>query len=135
MIQSNPEAGSREPPSCRFIAIGVQKVTAQRSNRSTNTSTRVLLFQRRRSNGLPRRSVQVHLPQARCDWLDVGFQTFTNLRGPKIWDPKSDPYEYSADGSAYYDGWMMDHTYFISTSKVPFSEKCHTKTLMLIMSE
>jgi len=30
---------------------------------------------------------------------------------------------------------MMDHTYFISTSKVPFSEKCHTKTLMLIMSE
>ena len=32
---------------------------------------------------------------------------------PSICDLKSDPYEYSVDGSAYYHPWLIDHAFLI----------------------
>jgi arylsulfatase len=40
----------------------------------------------------------------------------TKLRVPLICDPKSDPYEYSVDASAYYLGWLGEHAFLIVPS-------------------
>ncbi|HTB25741.1 MAG TPA: sulfatase-like hydrolase/transferase, partial [Puia sp.] len=40
----------------------------------------------------------------------------TTLRAPLIIDIKSDPYEYSVDGSIHYERWLVDHAFLILPS-------------------
>ena len=46
----------------------------------------------------------------------------TSLRAPIMIDLLSDPFEYSWDGSAYWDKWEMDHAFLI----LPAVEKVAT---------
>ena len=48
--------------------------------------------------------------------VQVWVEPLTVLRAPRIIDLNSDPYEYSIDGSAYYEGWVMDHAFLILPS-------------------
>ncbi|MGX5820371.1 arylsulfatase [Chitinophaga lutea] len=45
--------------------------------------------------------------------MDVWRMPMTNLRAPLMIDLLSDPYEYSPDGSAYYEGWLMKHAFMV----------------------
>ena len=48
--------------------------------------------------------------------VQVWIDPLTALRTPQIIDLHSDPYEYAIDGSAYYDGWMVDHAFLLLPS-------------------
>ncbi len=45
--------------------------------------------------------------------MQVWRQPMTPMRAPVMVDLLSDPYEYSIDGSAYYERWAMDHAFFV----------------------
>ncbi len=45
--------------------------------------------------------------------MAVWRMPLTNLRAPLIVDILSDPYEYSIDGSAYYEKWLMEHAFLV----------------------
>jgi arylsulfatase A-like enzyme len=48
--------------------------------------------------------------------VQVWIDPFVVLRVPQIIDLLSNPYEYSIDGSAYYNGWLMDHAFLVLPS-------------------
>jgi arylsulfatase A-like enzyme len=48
--------------------------------------------------------------------VKVWVEPLTVLRTPQIIDLLSDPYEYSIDGSAYWDGWAVDHAFLMLPS-------------------
>lgn len=45
--------------------------------------------------------------------MNVWRMPSTQMRAPVMIDLKSDPYEYSWDGSAYWERWAMEHTYLV----------------------
>lgn len=58
--------------------------------------------------------------------VQVWIDPLTTLRTPQIIDLNSDPYEYSIDGSAYYDGFMMSHAFLILPSVAKVSAYLQT---------
>ena len=58
--------------------------------------------------------------------VQVWIDPLTSLRTPQIVDLNSDPYEYSIDGSAYYDGFMMSHAFLILPSVAKVSAYLQT---------
>ncbi len=45
--------------------------------------------------------------------MNVWRMPLTTLRAPLMVDLLSDPYEYSIDGSAYYEKWMLERTFLV----------------------
>ncbi|MFP2911734.1 arylsulfatase [Pyxidicoccus sp. 3LFB2] len=57
---------------------------------------------------------KVHFLEQRAHGLGVWRESFAELRAPKIFNLRSDPFERGdIDGSMYYDQWMMEHAYML----------------------
>lgn len=54
-----------------------------------------------------------HFSIQQATGMDVWRMPMTTLRTPLIIDLKSDPFEYSWDGSAYWEEWVMKHAYLL----------------------
>jgi arylsulfatase len=52
-----------------------------------------------------------HFTIQQATGMNVWRMPLTPMRAPIVIDLKSDPYEYSWDASAYWEGWFMQHAY------------------------